>query len=127
MDLPHAIHALLAVSERIPRLPKVSLKLALPLLPYVIQSPSTIMLLRSCYKIYCNTQGACDTVRQPFEYYLLIQDLARRGYRLGCKVTGQQRYPQHFTSKEEESHWRSLCEGDSSEWILLFPDDEHHK
>lgn len=94
--------------ERIPRLPKLSLKSALPLLP-IVCSPGTVALIISTYNLYTSTRTVCETIRRPLEYYQVARTCVK-----GC-----------FSRAPIKTPFEHLCDNDSSEWIMLFPDDEH--
>lgn len=97
--------------QKIPRLPKLSIRNSLPLLS-VCLSPSTVLVIQTGYQLYSSTQTVYETLQQPLTYYYQAKACVNFCRKL-CK-------PKNNLSEYDVLD--KLCQ---EEWVMLFPDDEH--
>lgn len=123
----YVLKTLVEISGKCPRLPKLRTKTVLPFLPLIF-SPSTALLLTQTCQLYGNIQTIYETVSQPLEYYQTLQNVVVISKQTAKKISKMSSRcpPSHdLMISEQDRYIQKLCDSDSSEWILLFPDNEH--
>jgi hypothetical protein len=110
------LQTMLVCSAKCPRLPRMSLRSVLPLLPLAF-TPQTVAMMGMSYQIYENVQEICDLIKQPIQCYETVIYIGNVGKQIKRKFI---RAPELC-----DKQFQQLCDEDATDWIFLFPDDEH--
>jgi len=113
------LKTLVYVSKACPRLPKISLEVALPWLGMPKHTHMSQMIMTT-YQVYTNINETIDTFQQPVNLCYSIYRTGKSTY----EMTKNWIKPSP-RSKLCSAQFQYLCDDETSEWVLLFPDDEH--